>query len=49
MCSSDLVDRQRRHATVRLTIEIASLVALGRVLGRIQQIDGVQSASRHIE
>jgi hypothetical protein len=34
---------------VRLTIEIGSLVALGRVLGRIQQIDGVLSASRHIE
>ncbi len=43
------VDRQRRLATVRLTIEIASLVALGRALGRIQQIDGVLSASRHIE
>ncbi len=43
------VDRHRRLATVNLAIEIASLVALGRVLGRIQQIDGVLSASRHLE
>jgi GTP pyrophosphokinase len=43
------VDRHRRTATVRLVIEIGSLVALGRVLGRIQQIDGVISASRHLE
>ena len=43
------VDRHRRTATVRLVIEIGSLVALGRVLGRIQQIDGVMNASRHLE
>ena len=43
------VDRHRRLATVRLTIEIGSLVALGRVLGRVQQIEGVVSASRHLE
>jgi GTP pyrophosphokinase len=43
------VDRHRRTATVRLVIELGSLVALGRVLGRIQQIDGVISASRHLE
>lgn len=43
------VDRHRRLATVRLTIEIGSLVALGRALGRIHQIDGVVSASRHLE
>ena len=43
------VDRHRRLANVRLTIEIGSLGALGRVLERIRRIDGVLSAVRHLE
>ena len=43
------VDRHRRLATVRLTIEIGSLGALGRVLERIRRIDGVVSTVRHLE
>ncbi len=43
------VDRGRQTATVRLTLEIASLVDLGRALDRIQRVDGVLSAIRHAE
>jgi len=43
------VDRQRHLANVRMVIEIASLEALGRVLGRINRINGVVSAGRHAD
>lgn len=43
------VDRARHTATVRLTLEIGSLVDLGRALDRIQRVDGVLSAIRHAD
>ncbi|MFM7272735.1 MAG: ACT domain-containing protein, partial [Gammaproteobacteria bacterium] len=43
------VDRTRHTATVRLTLEIGSLVDLARTLDRIQRVDGVLSAIRHAD
>ena len=43
------VDRRRRLATVRLTIEIASLEVLRHVLGKIARVRGVLAARRHVE
>jgi len=43
------VDRARQLATVRLTLEIASLGALGRAIDKIGRVGGVISAERHAE
>ncbi len=43
------VDRARQHATVRLTIEIASLEALGRILEKLGRVGGVIAVRRHSE
>ena len=43
------VDRQKHTATVGLTLEIGSLVDLGRALDRIQRVDGVLSAIRRAD
>jgi GTP pyrophosphokinase len=43
------VDRHRHVATVRLTIEVASLGGLARILDRIARVGGVVSARRHSE
>ncbi len=43
------VDRRRRLATVQLTIEAASLEALGRILDKIARVSGVIGAARHVE
>ena len=42
-------DRARQHATVRLTIEIASLKALGRILEKLGRVVGVIAVRRHSE
>jgi len=41
------VDRRRRIATVRITLEIASLEALGRLLEKLARIGGVLAAERY--
>ena len=43
------VDRARQTATVRLTVEIGSLEALGRLLEKLGRVRGVISVQRHAE
>ncbi len=44
-----VVDRARSIATVRLTVEVVSLEALGRILEKLTRLSGVFSARRHTE
>ncbi|MBK6289044.1 MAG: bifunctional (p)ppGpp synthetase/guanosine-3',5'-bis(diphosphate) 3'-pyrophosphohydrolase [Gammaproteobacteria bacterium] len=44
-----VVDRVRYIATVRLTVEVASLEALGRILEKLARLSGVFAARRHTE
>ena len=44
-----MVDRTRSIALVRLTVEVVSLEALGRILEKLTRLSGGFSARRHTE